>query len=303
MSRLVGELGQVGRKLSNSVQQIVNQEMLTVKWHRYEDFDEAGNEISEATVEGLAAGLDFLANAAPDTGISSYSGASGGAGAIRYADANANTVKKVIDIINGVGVGQPAPGDPGYMTRYRAGLADMRPGTSLDADSGEVVGPGNILLGGESRGLRFFSNPANLPVPSVYRVSLGAGGSLSGGGQVFADHFESDYVSDTSGNRFPVRDAARRQEEQPGLARYQVWITEIKFFAAFASDDKQIEVYDIDDNLVDTFFLGAGDVVASVNEESPLVMPIGSPAFLEGSGNGAITTDAALSVSGIVRIA
>ena len=299
MSRLVAET--VGRKVSRVVTAITASHGLRAKWHRYEDFDEAGNEIATATLEQLATGLDFLANGSGDTGINSYTGSSGGAGTIRYADGNADTIQKVIDIINGVGVGQPAPGAAGYMTRYRAGFGDARPGTSLDANSGIAIAAANILLGGPQDGLNIFLDGANTP-DVRHRAAIGTGGAKSGGGQVFADHFESDYFSDTSGNRFPVRDAARRQEEQSGLARYQVHITDILYEAAFASDGKVLSIYDIDDNLVDEFPIGSADRSTAISEDNPVVLPVGSPAFVEGSGVG-VLTDGALAVSGFIRIA
>ena len=100
-----------------------------------------------------------------------------------------------------------------------------------------------------------------------------------------------------------MRDAARRREEQPGLARYQVWITEITFDAVYASGAKTINIYDVKDNLVDTFFLGTGNKVDAISEDNPFAMPIGSPAFVEGSGTGAVSTDAGVTVSGFIRVA
>lgn len=299
MSRLVAET--VGRKVSRTVQTIQSSIMLAAKWWRYEDFIDTGDEVSAATLEQVAAGLNFLANGVGDAGINAYTASSGGAGEVRYADVNANTVQKVMDIINGIGVGQPGPGDPGYMTRYRAGLGDARPGTTLDVDSGVVVAAANILRGGPDPGLLVSLAGDNTPVVA-HRAALGSGAAKSGGGQVFADHFESDYRSDTSGNRFPVRDAARRREEQPGLARYQVFVTSILYSAAWAGADALIEVYDVDDNLVDSFPLGTATNVEAVSELNPLVLPIGSPAFVEGSGTG-ILTDGSLSVSGFIRVA
>lgn len=299
MSRLVAET--VGKKVSRTVLSITASRMLSCKWHRYEDFDHLGVEISAATVQQLLTGLDFLANAAGDTGINAYTGASGAAGQLRYADGNANTVQKVIDIINGVGVGQPLPGAAGYMTRYRAGLADARPGTSLDANSGVAVGAASLLLGGPSEGRHISMDGANTPTVA-HRVSLGASRARDGGGSVFADHFESDYRSDVNGNRFPVRDERRRQEEQPGLARYQVFITEIVYEAAWANNDKVLEVYDIDDVLVDSFAIGSADRSLAISEDHPVVLPVGSPAFIEGKGTGALT-DGLLSASGYIRVA
>lgn len=299
MSLLVGET--VGRKVSRTIGGITSGRLCTVKWSPYEDFDEAGVEIATATLQQLITGLDVLANGAGDTNLNAYTGASGAAGQIRYADGNANTVGKVIDIINGVGVGQPAPGVAGYSTRYRAALADCRPGVSLDANSGIAIGANNILIGLHDDGLYVFIDGANTP-SVAHRIALGTGRGREGGGQVFADHFESDYFSDVAGNRLPVRDERRRREEQPGLARYQVHITKILYNAAWANNDKVINVYDINDNLVRTIPIGAGTEVLSVTEESPLVMPPGSPAFIEGTGTGALT-DGPFSAVGYVRIA
>ena len=301
MAQLVELSGSVGRKVSRTVTGVAASAWAWVKWNRYEDFVASGDEVNAATAQRQATGALFTANGAADTGINAYTGASGAAGTVTFADANANTVAKSIAIINGVGVGQPGPTAAGYMIRYRAGLGDARPGTSLDADSGTADSATSIMLGGESRGYALLLNGANTPT-AAHRVALGTGGAKSGGGQVFADHFESDYVTDTSGNRFPVRDAPRRQEEQPGLARYQVWVTDIQFDAAFASNAKIINVYDISDNLVASYPIGSANTVAAVSETNPLVMPIGSPAFIEGSGTG-VLTDGPLSASGFIRVA
>lgn len=275
--------------------------LAAMKWHRYEDFDEAGVEVSSASIDQLAATLAFLVNAADDTGISSYTGASA-AGSITYADANANTIQKLIDIVNGVGVGQPSALEAGYMTRWRAGLGDFRPGFALGATSGVIVAPESALLGGDSAGLLVKGSTAGLETPDLFSVGVGTGRAKSGGGQVYADHFESDYKSDTSGNRFPVRDAARRREEQPGLARYAVAITEIRADMAYASDAKVVTVYDIEDKVVASFPIGAGTTVDAISAANPLVGPSGSPLFVECVGVGALQ-NGPLSVSGDIRIA
>ena len=291
--------GELGRKVSRSVLED-GSALLAVKWNRYALNDEAGVKASTATITQAADDLQFLVNAADDTGISSYDSATL-AGAVTYADTAADSIQETIDIINGVGLGQPSAGSAGYSTRWRAGLGDFRPGFVLDATSGLVVAATNAMLGGESEGLVVNGATAGLPVVA-YGVGLGTGRAQSGGGQVYADHFESDYFSDTSGNRFRVRNARRQREAQPGLSEFRVAITEINADMV-ATTSKVVNIYDVDDNLLGVFpaIAGAG-TIAGISESAPFVGPAGSPLFVECVVD-AITTDGPLTVTGEIRIA
>ena len=293
--------GELGRKVSRSVVED-GSALLSVKWNRYSLNDEAGVKVSTATIEQTAADLQFLANTSDDTGISSYTDATT-AGAVTYADTAANSIQETIDIINGVGAGQPDAGTAGYSTRWRAGLGDFRPGFALGATSGLVAAAsaGNLMRGGEDEGLRINGDSSGLEVANTFAVGIGTGKAQSGGGQVYADHFESDYFSDTSGNRFPVRNQKLRRENQPGLSEFRVAITEIRADMSFADTAPTVTVWDIDNNVVARFSLVVGKV-AAVTEQTPIVGPAGSPLFVEAVGAG-ILTGGPLSVTGEIRIA
>jgi hypothetical protein len=276
--------------------------LCAVKWADQEKFDEAGVEIATATVTQAADGLIFTANGTPDSGIDAYTSAAGAAGEVLYADLAADSVQELLDIINGIEAGQPSALETGYMIRYRAGLSDFRPGFVLGATSGLAVSAANILLGNDPAGLAINGDTSGLETAETYAVGLGAGRAQPGGGQVYADHFESDYATDTSGNRFRVRAQRRRREEQPGLAEFRVAITEI-LADMVAVTSKTVTVYDVNDNVLGVFPtpVGAG-AVPGISESSPLVGPVGSPLFVECVNVGG-TTDGPLTVSGEVRIA
>jgi hypothetical protein len=275
--------------------------LFTAQWSPQADFDEAGVEISLATVTQAADGAIFTANGAPDTGINSYTSSAGAAGEVLYADAPA-TVQGVIDAINGIAAGQPEATETGYMIRYRAALGDFRPGFVLGALSGLAVSAANILLGKDEAGLAVNGDTSALEAADLYSIGLGTGRGKPGGGAVFADHFESDYASDVAGNRFRVRAQGRRREEQPGLAQYAVAITSIVASMAYASDAKIVTIYDVKDNVLGVFPIGAGTTVPSITPETPFVGPAGSPLFVEVDGTG-VLTDGPFTVSGEIRIA
>lgn len=301
--------GALGKKVSRSV--IADGSALcAVKWDPHENFDEAGVDIATATVTQAADGLVFTANGNADTGINAYTSAAGADGEVLYADVNANSVQELTDVINGIGVGQPGPlgsGTPqqvavGYMIRYRAGFGDFRPGFVLGATTGLVVTAANILLGHDGEGLVINGDTSGLETADLYSVGLGTDFAQPGGGQVYADHFESDYVTDTSGNRFRVRGQRRRREEQPGLSEFRVAITTIRADMVYGSGAKVVTIYDVDDNALGVFPIAANVEVASITEETPFVGPAGSPLFVEVVGVGALT-DGPLTVTGEVRIA
>jgi hypothetical protein len=305
--------GALGKRVSRSVTED-GSALLHIKWNRYALNDEAGVKATTATVEQLVTGLEFLVNTTADTGINNgtyYTGQSGADGSIVYADVNADSVQETIDIINGVGAGQPGElvgtegqgglgVQAGFSTRWRAGVGDFRPGFVLDATTGLVVAAANAMLGGESEGLAINGDTSGLDT-ITYSVGLGTGKAQSGGGQVYADHFESDYLSDTSGNRFPFRNAQRQRENQPGLAEFAVALTEIRADMT-PTTSRTIKVYDIDNNLLASFPL-AGTTIPGITESTPLVGPIGSPLFVECESVGGIDVDGPLTVTGDIRIA
>lgn len=299
--RLAGLDGHAGkqRTYTKSADQSA---LLSAKWNPFEEFDAGGTKVSSATIQRLALGLTFVVNAGAEVVLGTYTGASAGADDIVYADANANTVQKVIDIINGVAPGHPAPGVAGYFTRWRAGLGDFRPGFALGATSGLAVGATSAMLGRRSEGLDILGDTSGLQVANLYSVGIGTGRCREGAGQRFPDNFESEYATDTVGNRFPVRRSARKDEETPGHARYAVYITRINAEMVYASGAKIVSIYDVNNVLRGVFPIGAGTTVPAITEETPFKGPIGSPLFVEVIGTGALT-DGPLSVTAEIRIA
>jgi len=300
MSALVEMSGAIGKSAARTVSEN-GSVLFNVKWNPLEDFDGGGTEVGEATIEQKLTGLEFLVNSNPDTGISAYTGASGGPGNMVYADGNAATVAQAMAIINGFGLGQPAPTQTGYMTRWRAGLGDFRPGFVLGATTGKVAAAVNALIGVHDEGFAVEGDTSGLSTANVYGVGLGSDRAKSGGGQLYADHFESDYETDTSGNRFAVRDAARRREEQPGLAKFRVHITGVVFTAGYDSL-KAISIYTEDNQLLGNFGLESGNTTPIISEAEPVVGPQGQALFVEGSGLG-VHVAGSLSVSGVIRVA
>lgn len=293
--------GALGKKVSRSVA-ADGSALIAVKWAPLEDFDEAGVEIATATITQAADGLILTANGTPDTGINAYTSAAGAAGEVLYADLAANSVGELRDIINGIEAGQPSALETGYMIRYRADLADFRPGFVLGALTGLVVSAANILLGNDPEGLAINGDTSALETADLYSVGLGTGRGKPGGGQVYSDHFESDYATDTSGNRFRVRAQRRRREEQPGLSEFKVALTQVRADMVYASGAKVVTIYDVDDNVLGVFPIGAGVFVPSITEATPFVGPAGSPLFVECVGSG-VLTDGPLTVTGETRIA
>lgn len=212
MSRLVGLAGTVGKVVSQSKLN-TNGALCYAKWDTYARFNGAGDEATEATIEQQATGLLFTVNGANEVTIGTYSGATGADNEIVYADASIATVQGLLDAINGIAPGLPTPTDPAYMIRWRAGLGDWRPGTPIGATAGLAIPAANAMLGRTEKGMLIFGNGPGLVPATKFSVGLGTPGALEGGGQLFADQFQSEYQSDTSGNRFRVRAQRRAVEE------------------------------------------------------------------------------------------
>lgn len=72
---------------------------------------------------------------------------------------------------------------------------------------------------------------------------------------------------------------------------------------SYANSDNVITVYDDQDNVVASFPVGGNTgKVSQVSRDNPVYLPIGSAAFVEAEGTGAITSGP-LTVVGEVRIA
>jgi len=279
-----------------------------VKFNPYKLTNAAGATVTAATVEVEANDLLFTVNGTAETVIGTYTGNSGADNAVVFVDGNIASVKNLIDTINGSGVGHPGPTSSTYLDRWRAGYGDFRPGFVIGAGDGLVTAAANALLGRGTDGLACLADSSALGTANTFSVGVGTDHAREGAGSVIPDHFDSDYIQSsvsagTEATR--IRSAARRQEEQPGLAGFQVYITGIHFGAAYATNAKVITVYDKDNNVVYQEVLGSGTGLAAASNysvDNPVcVGPVGSPLFVEGVGTGALT-DGPLTVQAYIRV-
>jgi hypothetical protein len=177
------------------------------------DTDIAGAQITASTLTVAAAvdTLTFTTNAAGDTDINSYTGAAGAAGTITTSDANANTLGEVINIINGVGLGQNAN------TRYRAALADYPPTLALVASDFAALGATNILRGRNDVGLGVLADTSTAGKIAADDLWVGigtAGGCIEGSGWQYPDYFE-----DIPGSSTTASVNTRIRRSGPGVGR------------------------------------------------------------------------------------
>ena len=249
--------------------------------------DLAGTAITASTVTPGANAMTFTTNAAVDTDVDA-------GGLVTYA--TELSVQAVLDRINGITADV-------VNTRYRAAIGDYRPGYVLGAGDGLAAGAQNILLGESADGYAVLADVSNHGVANTMSVCLGGPRAREGTQPVLPDHFQSDYSSNVAGVITPVRNERRRREEQ-NTSLLQTMITSIHFGGAMAGADATISVYDILDNLIWQYVLGAAtDVPANVlDEDHPIVGPMGSPLFIEMGGTGALT-DGPLAVRGYRGVA
>lgn len=263
--------------------------------------DAAGVLVTAATIQTAVNQLTFLVNAAAETVIGTYTGATGAANQIVLADANIATIEMLVRTINGLGVGHPVGAN--LFRRWRAAVADFRPAFAIGATSGLAVGPANALLGVNGDGLEIFADSSGLAVANTMSVGIGVPTARRGSGPVLADHFESDYIVTTAGVLTPQREAAI-QQERFDARRFQVHIDSIHGGAAFANNDKILRVYDTSQAApIWQYQLNAAlDVPGNVLDESqPIVGRMGSPVWVELAGTGAFT-DGPLTVSGWIKV-
>lgn len=258
-----------------------------------------GFQVTAATVAVGANNLTFLVNAAAETVIGTYTGATGAANQIVFADANIASIHHLVDTINGLGVGHPT--GVNLYRRMRASFGDWRPGWVIGAGDGVVAGAANILLGDNHAGYTVLADTSALAVADTLSVGVGVADCRRGSGPALFDHFESDYIVTTAGVVTPQRESAV-QQERFGFERFQVSIDSIHAGMAHATNDKRIRVYDINDNLIWTYQLNAlNDVPVNVlGPNQPIEGPIGSPLFVEVDGTGGFT-DGPLTVAGWVK--
>jgi hypothetical protein len=237
---------------------------------------------------------------AGDADINSYTGAAGAVGTITTTDANANTVGEVINILNGVGVGQTAT------RRYRAALADVPPALALVASDIGTLAATNILLGDNSPGLRIPIDTSNIGLMTAEDIWVGIGtqgGCIPGSGWIWPDYFEDiPGTSTTAGVNTPIRSSAInvRKSEEAVTRRAQYRITGFACQAIF-NTTANFCVHDINNNVLHQEPLTAA-AVTPFNDRSntPIVGPVGSPLFFRFWGTGA-QTDGSVMVQAEVR--
>ncbi len=266
----------------------------------------AGADVTTATIEVTANLVEFHINgdSGGEAGIGTYTGNGGDDDQATFGDTNCATAGELIAVINGL-----APGQSATNRRWRAGLADFRPQHVLGTGDGIVLAAGaNAMLGTNVQGLAIQADSSALATADTLSVGLGVPETFAGGGSTSPDHFETGYTSSTAGVRTPVNSAALDRESQPGLANFQVYVTDIQCGPAH-STTKVVTAYDDAgnvlkaENLVD---ITAGGTITGTGQytfENPWVVgPMGSPVWVELTGTGGYT-NGTFSVSGFIRVA
>lgn len=260
--------------------------------------------VTAATIQVAANQLLFTVNGAAEVVIGTYTGATGAANAIVFADGNISTILHLIETINGYGAGMEAAGTT--FNRWKAALGDFRPGYAIGADA-IVAGAANALLGEPHAGLTVLGDQNLLANPEGYFIGAPNVGAERGAFPVYPDHFESDYTSTTLGVVQRRRSsAARRREEQP-VSDVQTLITNIHAGAIMTGNDKRIRVYDVWNNLIWSYYLAATNQPPTnvLSEDQPIEGPMGSPLFVEidSVSAGGLGTDLPMTVSGYILTA
>lgn len=299
MARLSGLAETIGRKVSRTVTDD-DSIVCAAKWDYFARLTGGGLEVTAAQIQVLVDRLKFFVNGGAEVFIGTYTGNTGGDDEIVVSDGNANSVAELLAIINGMGPGQPAPTDPNFVNRWRGGLGDFRPGFGLNATSLLAAAAAEALVGRTLPGVLVKGDSSGLVTANLFSVGIGTPLSLEGAGALIPDGFQASKESDVNGNIFSTRRDRLFQQQQPALAGYEVALTQILCEQVFAANAKVVTVFDINDNIVATFPLGAGTVVNAVTEDSPVVGPVGSPLFVECTGSG-VLTDGPMTVSGYIR--
>lgn len=263
----------------------------------------AGAEVTAAAIQAQANSLLFTVNGGAEVVIGTYTGNTGADNEIVYADANIANIRRLVDTINGFGAGMVAAGTT--FNRWKASWGDYRPGYVIGAGDVIASGPDSALLGEDNDGLQILADISGHAVANTISVAVGGPTTARGTWQPKPDNFEADYESTTAGvvtRRRYSRD--RLLEEKHGVVRMQTFITDIYCGAAWAGADAVITVYDQNDAVVWTYPLGAGTVVPAetLNKESPIEGPFGSPLFVEIAGTGGFT-DGIVTIQGRVNVA
>jgi hypothetical protein len=268
------------------------------------DLGAAGTGVDQATVQ-VATAVDTITfryaegggALAVDTDIDSYTGATGAgaAGTITTVDANANTVGEIINIINGVGLGQTAT------RRWRAALADVPPALATVASDLLVMAQTNVLLGNSHPGLRLLIDTSNAGLMQANDIWVGigtSGGTVPGTGAIIPDYFEDIPGSSTTASvNTPVRSSSinPRLTEQAVTRRYQYRITGFAIQAINATTPFFC-VHDINNNVIwgPEPLTAAAVTTFQDRSRTPIVGPVGSPLFFRFGGAGALTDGSVL---------
>ena len=267
------------------------------------DTDIAGAQVTASTITVVAAAdtLTFTTNAAPDTDINSYTGASGAAGTITTVDANLATVGEIVNAINGVALGQNAN------ARYRAALADFPPGEAVVVNDFLARGATNIMLGRTHVGLPLLADTSNVGLRTAYDLWVGigtSGGCIEGSGWQYPDYFADIPGSSTTAS---VNTAIRRQaisgrKDNDATTRQKQY--RVTGFAStnLMATTYNICVHDINNNVVfETPLTNAVVTTFQDYSATPIVGPVGSPLFVRFWGEGA-NTDGAVMVHAEERV-
>lgn len=281
------------------------------------DDNAAGSAVTSADAAVAAASLTFRINAAAE-GINDYTGASGGAGVLTFADANADSIRESLNVINGIGPGMASGSDTNR--RWRAAQGDFPLDFTLDATTGLVTGAADALLGHRSEGLALLADRS--AVGGSLWVGVGTERALvKGGGLKVPDYFEDlPGVSGISGfsSNTPDRTRQKAKQNDAGVV-VEAWTPVITYVSAnvdFANNDTGIRIWDnsLDPDSDSPLFLeNLGDTsVASGSPDSRLLNgqpggfefrgTAGEPLFVEVFGTGAFTDEGGVVVSGYYEL-
>lgn len=217
-----------------------------------------------------------------DTGIS-YTGISG-SNVITTSDSNANTIQEVINIINGVGVGQTA------FARWRAWLGDVYPSYALT--SGDIIDKSatKTSVGRYGTPVELNFDRSSLATEAIF-CGIGTyrrGGAAEGAGVFFPDYFADIPGSSTTASvNTPVRSGALRSAkfESSIVAQKQVRITGWSFGGDWDTG-QNVVIYDINGNVVHQEATTAGSAITFQDRSDvPIVGPVGSPLFFSVQGS------------------
>ncbi len=266
----------------------------------------AGSEPDQATLTDstdlitvqVASDGGALAN---ETGID-YTSNSGSAGTLTLGDTNANSPQDLVNVFNGVGVGQTA------FSRVRAALGDIHPTYVLTTGDTLDISATNILLGRSDAGLALNADTSNLALGGHGFVGIGtAGGCKEGSGAAFPDYFEDiPGSSSTASVNTAVRSAAPggRKRQEAIVAPRQYRITGWSMSATLTTTPV-VNIRNLDGDVIfaDTFVSGGVGRSLDVSDYSayPIEGPVGEPIFFEVSAT-TLTTAGTIFVRAESRI-